>query len=68
VLLIGALLRRAEGAQISYEGYRKGLVLDVGGPNAPGAGQLIRHREGAPIGRRRPRQRGPGSIIVLILF
>ena len=36
---------RAEGAQISYQGYRMGLVLDVGRSNAPGARQVIRHRE-----------------------
>jgi len=29
-----------------------GLVLDVGRSNAPGAGQVIRHREVVPIGSR----------------
>jgi hypothetical protein len=29
-----------------------GLVLDVGGSNAPGVGQVIRHREVVPIGSR----------------
>jgi hypothetical protein len=43
---------RTEGAQISYQGYRMGLVLDVGRSNAPGAGQVIRHREVVPIGNR----------------